>query len=51
MKMNIEHWLNDKSCSYQMDKRAKHGSLPKINDLSAVGITANKITFTSFLEG
>jgi hypothetical protein len=50
MKMNIEHWLNDKRCSYQKDKRAKHGNLPKINDLSAVRIIAKKITFTSFLR-
>jgi hypothetical protein len=51
MKMNMEHWLNDKRCSYQKDKRESYGNLPKINDFSAVGIIAKKITFTSFLKG
>jgi hypothetical protein len=46
--MNIEPWLNDKRRSYQKDKRAKHGNIPKINDLSAILIIAKKITITSF---
>jgi len=51
MKMSVELCLNDKRCSYQKERRAKHGNLPKINDFSAVGIFAKKITFTSFLKG